>query len=63
VQPITVPFEGCELPAYFVQAEGAGGSHPTLFSVGGNDDALEESFLWNGFAAALRRRLTGSYGC
>jgi pimeloyl-ACP methyl ester carboxylesterase len=54
VQPVTVPFEGCELPAYFVRAEGPGDSHPTLFSVGGNDDSLEESFLWNGFAAARR---------
>ncbi len=53
VEPIRIPFEGAEMPGYFLPARRAG-KRPTLMAVNGGDSTNEELVHWIGFAAAER---------
>ncbi len=52
VEPVGIPFEGVDLPGYFVS--GGHGQRPTLVAMGGYDSSGEEVFHWIGAAGAER---------
>lgn len=52
VEVIEIPFEGVNLPGYFVS--GGDGQRPTLLAMGGFDSTAEEIYHWIAVAAAKR---------
>jgi pimeloyl-ACP methyl ester carboxylesterase len=54
IQAVKVPFEGMELPGYFMAPEEDAKKRPTLIFCGGNDSSLEELIFFAGFAAVRR---------
>jgi pimeloyl-ACP methyl ester carboxylesterase len=52
LERMAIPFEDTSLPGYFCPVDGV--RRPLIISVGGYDSTAEESFFWNGAAAAAR---------
>lgn len=52
VEPVGIPFEGVELPGYFVR--GGPGRRRTLIAMGGYDSSGEEVYHWIGAAGTER---------
>ncbi len=48
-QVVNIPFEGVEMPGYFLRAEG-GGRHPAVILMGGADSVKEEYYFRAAFA-------------
>lgn len=53
-EPMSLPFEGGSLPAYFFRADTSGSPRPALIVTGGEETTAEELYFLNA-AAALRR--------
>jgi pimeloyl-ACP methyl ester carboxylesterase len=54
VEPLTIPFEGQQLPGYFIKPDDTNVRRPTLIVFGGGDSSGEESFFYIGKAALDR---------
>ncbi len=52
VEILEIPFEGAQLPGYFIPC--GEGKHPTLIAMGGFDSSGEEVYHWLGQAAVER---------
>lgn len=54
VEPLEIPFEGQQLPGYFIKPDESNKKRPTLIVFGGGDSSGEESFFYIGKAAVDR---------
>ncbi|MBU2549420.1 MAG: esterase FrsA [Proteobacteria bacterium] len=54
VEPVGVPFEGWELPGYFIRPDASGAARPTVIMIGGLETWIEDLYFYIG-RGALRR--------
>ncbi len=54
VEPLEIPFEGQQLPGYFIKPDDKNVRRPTLIVFGGGDSSGEESYFYIGKAAVDR---------